>query len=65
MGLQSCLLGSLVPEVFAHRIQISHSSLNHTAYSSSLSYGENKGEIRAHFSHIFCYKRKANIFQFV
>lgn len=50
---QSRLLGSLVPEVFAHMIQLSHPSSNHTGYSSALSYGENKGEIRAHFPHIF------------
>lgn len=55
---QSRLLGSLVPQVFAHMIQLSHPSSNHIGYSSALSYGENEGEIRAHFPHIFARRGK-------
>lgn len=63
--LQSRLLDSGVSQVFAHMIQTSHPSSNHAGYSSRLSSGKNKGEIRAHIpriENIFCCKRKAKYF---
>ena len=59
--LQSRLLDSLVPEVFAQRIQISHPSSNHMATAVAYLMEKSRGD-GTHFPHFFCYERKAKYF---